>query len=79
MRRYWIILVAFLMLVLAGCQQATTEQSEATPTEASPTIMPTEEVVSQVDYCLSCHTDKEQLISTAKPEEPVEAESKGVG
>lgn len=43
----------------------------------TPTTEPTEEVA--IDHCVVCHTDKEQLISTAKAEEPAEAESEGVG
>ena len=29
--------------------------------------------------CIDCHSDKDQLINTAKPEEVVEAESSGEG
>jgi hypothetical protein len=43
----------------------------------TPTTAPTEVVV--VDYCAACHTDKEQLISTAHGEEASEKESEGVG
>lgn len=43
----------------------------------TPTTEPTEVVA--VDYCVACHTDKDQLISTAKVEEAHEAESEGVG
>ncbi len=80
MRRFWPILVAILALLLAGCQKAATEEPVPTVTEAPPTAEPTEEAVVEVDYCLSCHTDKEQLVATAKPEEEAaESESKGVG
>lgn len=59
-----------------------TVEPTATPTQeptATPTLepTPTEEVVA--DYCVECHTDKEELIATAKEEEPAESESKGVG
>ena len=76
------ILLLALMLFLAGCQAVT---PEPVPTDTAipptPTIEPTEtiEVVADVDYCVDCHTDKEQLISTAKPEEVAEEESSGVG
>jgi hypothetical protein len=36
-------------------------------------------VEPSVDYCVQCHTDKEQLINTAKPEEVHEAENEGEG
>lgn len=75
-------LMLVFMLLLAGCQTAT---PEPTPTNTAippiPTMEPTATVavVANVDYCVDCHTDKEQLISTAKPEETVEGESSGVG
>ena len=41
---------------------------------------PTEKaVVEVVDACLACHSDKDQLIETAAPEEKVPSESSGVG
>lgn len=77
MRRFLPILIA-MMALLVGCQK-TSDEPVPTATEAPPTLAPTEQVVEEVDSCLACHTDKERLISTAKPEEPVESESKGVG
>lgn len=48
------------------------------PTVApSPTSSPT--VVISNDSCIQCHTDKEQLIATAKEEEVVEQLSEGEG
>jgi hypothetical protein len=35
--------------------------------------------IAENNECLKCHSDKDRLIETAKPEEPVESESKGVG
>lgn len=67
-----------LGLVLSGCAA---QAETPTATEAS-LETPTEVVVSAPDSseCLACHTDKQQLIDTAKPEETdQEAESKGVG
>jgi hypothetical protein len=56
---------------------APTETMAPTPT-TEPT--PTEEVIAEVsDQCLACHSDKDQLINTAKPEEQAPSESSGVG
>ncbi len=49
--------------------QAPTETPEQTETVA----------VAQVDQCIECHTDKDQLIDTAAPEEEVVEESEGAG
>jgi hypothetical protein len=49
-----------------------TEQPSATPVNT-----PTE--LAAVNYCLDCHTDKDELIRTAKPEEYIEKESEGAG
>lgn len=80
MRKNWpIFLATFLLLLLTGCQEATPEESVPTETAVAPTARPTEEPVVEENYCISCHTDKEQLIATAKSEEVVEEESSGVG
>lgn len=72
--------LGLLVLLLAGCSQAPT----ATPTSVQPQepaqiAVPTATEVAAVNYCVECHTDKDQLIQTAKPEEEVESESEGVG
>lgn len=33
----------------------------------------------KVDYCITCHTDKDALIANAKPVEEVVEENEGVG
>jgi mono/diheme cytochrome c family protein len=45
----------------------------------SPTLAPTATEAVAVDYCISCHTDKDQLILTAKIEEELPEESEGAG
>jgi len=57
-------------------QPSATPTQEPTPT-SEPTATPTEEVVGEA--CIGCHSDKERLVALAKPEEPAEEESKGVG
>ena len=54
------------------------ESEEATVTEES-TVEPVTEATSE--NCLTCHSDKEQLIDTAapEPEETESSESSGVG
>ena len=80
MRKMLIFILASMLLFLAGCQAATPEPvPTSTPFPPTPTIEPTVEVVIEEDYCVSCHTDKEQLISVAVPEEDTESESSGVG
>lgn len=69
-----------LMLTLAACNaepEQTLAQVTVEPTAAAVETTPTFE--PQTDYCLDCHTDKDQLIQTAKTEEVVESESEGVG
>ncbi len=68
--------------------------TEAPVETAAPAVEPTEEpteepaqettetevaVVDEGDQCVACHTDKAQLIDTAKPEEEVVEESEGAG
>ena len=78
MKKYLPVLAVAVLLFLTGCQSQTVKAQFA----SEPTV-PETEVITQppdvVDYCAACHTDKEQLISTAKPEEIVEKESTGAG
>jgi hypothetical protein len=79
MRKFLPGFLAVFLLLLTGCQGVTTEEPVPTDTAVAPTAKPIEEPVVGENYCISCHTDKEQLITTAKPEEVVEDESSGVG
>ncbi len=75
------LLLGVGLVLLAGCGASTTPTAEtpaetAVVTEAPAAAAPTAETV---DNCVDCHTNKQMLIDTAKPEEPVESESEGVG
>ncbi|MEW6030699.1 MAG: hypothetical protein ACOYZ8_03470 [Chloroflexota bacterium] len=72
------VMFACFVLMLVSCQNTGTEPVLAPTGE---TVAPSSETPEPVaeNYCLSCHTDKEELIETAKPEEVVEAESSGTG
>ena len=52
------------------------EQPEGEPA-SEPTEVPMEE--PQANYCVECHTDKDMLIDTARPEEEVISENEGAG
>ena len=77
-----------LLLALSGCSQtnsqsqvaaSATDTSQSTK-EVKPTNSPAIEATSvAVDNCVSCHSDKEMLIKTAKLEEEQVAENEGVG
>ena len=79
MRRLLFLMGLLCLLYLTGCNTSTTiPEPTAVPTE-TPEPVPTPEPTEMVDYCVSCHTDKERLISTSKPVVETEAESSGVG
>jgi hypothetical protein len=88
------IRVIFLLLVgsllIAACgQQVATEIQPPSSSSVAPEPAPVSEapvmvaepvaLVETPDECLLCHTDKQRLIDTAKPEEDLEAENKGEG
>ncbi len=79
--RIWLGLLAGVLILLAGCARA--PQPVPTATREAPTQPPvateTATAQPQVNYCVECHTDKDRLIQTAKPEEEVVEESEGAG
>jgi hypothetical protein len=87
-KRILIILAGLLWLGLASCQQ-NSERPYPTVRPRTPTVEPTMTATAAlsenlptatpVDECIRCHTDKQRLIDTAKPEVVVESESTGVG
>lgn len=78
MRKTFLAWISISVLGLAACQQPTPvpQASQPTPAEVFPV---SQKIEAPENYCVSCHTDKEQLIAAAKPEEMVEAESSGAG
>ncbi len=79
--RLWLGMAGLLVL-LAACARSpqptpTAQVEQPVAPAASPT--PAATAVAQVDYCVECHTDKDRLIETAKPEEVVVEESEGAG
>ncbi|GIV62849.1 MAG: hypothetical protein AB1457_14675 [Chloroflexota bacterium] len=79
--RIWLGLLAGVLILLAGCARATPSVPVTnTPLPTQP-VVPTATLTTepQVNYCVECHTDKDRLIQTAKPEEEVIEESEGAG
>lgn len=94
LQRFVAILLLLGLLWLAGCgeqppQSSATPAAEVAlvdeesvapaPTEAAAVPEPPAAESESVDECLRCHTDKEMLIATAKPEEVVISENEGEG
>lgn len=77
--RIWLVMLTGLVILLTGCARATQPLPTATmPLPTQPPV-PTATTQPQVNYCVECHTDKDSLIRTAKPEEAVVEESEGAG
>ena len=79
------LLLTVLFLSLSGCTGGTPTLAPEEPTEE-----PTEEAApdpepapvmeaAEVNHCLDCHTEKQSLISTAKPVEVLVSENEGEG
>ncbi len=72
-----VIIALGLGLLLGACAAPANPVPTAVSTPTLPAVLFTPQ--SSVDYCVSCHTDKDALIQTAKPEEKAPSESEGVG
>jgi hypothetical protein len=79
--RIWLGVLTGVIILLAGCARATQPVPTATPPLPTQPAVPTATLTDepQVNYCVECHTDKDRLIQTAKPEEEVISESEGAG
>ena len=69
-----------ITVVPVGLPSATARASSPTP-DPRPTRTPTQIPVptQAVDYCVSCHTDKDTLVKNLKPAEVKPKESEGAG
>lgn len=80
----WVILFMIFVIMVSGCSGKTSVLVGDDVSKTNPLLVPasqsdTDSSIPEPDECLKCHSDKDLLISTAKPEEVVESESKGVG
>jgi len=81
----FVSLVSSLLIVACGAKPAVTVDPTVTSSSATPTaVVETATSVpivdeEEVDQCVSCHTKKQMLIDTAKPEEEVISENEGAG
>ena len=83
---FFTLILSMLLAWTFGCSSTAVEKESPTqePVEEAPTEAPlppptTTSEPEMVNHCLDCHTDKELLISTAKPEEEVISENEGAG
>ena len=78
MRKVILVLISTGFFWLSACQNPTPVPK--VPESAVPVAIPVSQNIEGAEnYCISCHTDKDRLIASAKPEEMVEAESSGAG
>jgi hypothetical protein len=84
--RQSLLLLATFSLLISSCQP--TETASLKPKTLSREIPVVSALINspaqaadpiENNECLNCHSDKDRLVETAAPEEPAEAESKGVG
>ncbi len=83
-KKIYLTVLFFMAMILTGCNTATEnapiDEAPPMPTQVEKVqlVLPTD-VPEVVDECTACHTDKDRLIDTAKPEEEVIKESEGAG
>lgn len=87
--KYQLLSVLFIFVVIiTSCQPLESTNVDISSVSGDPSsllnLIITSRSYNKVDVtegneCLNCHSDKDLLIKTAKPEEVVESESKGVG
>lgn len=77
---FWIIFLASCSSANTGGNVVEEMETEAVPTATSRVALalPTE-IPEEPNACLNCHSDKQHLIDTAKPEEEVVSENEGAG
>jgi len=84
----WLYLFTIVIFLTSSCRPTETEDADTLTTSNSVPFLKTviniafqdnDPNVVEANECLNCHSDKNLLIETAKPEEMVESESEGVG
>ncbi len=86
MKRQILTTLMIAIVFISGCA-APKPAPTAEPTEPVVPVVESEAVTEaasqveteKVDYCITCHTDKDALIANAKPVEEVVEENEGVG
>ena len=66
-------------LPAAAVAQITDEAVEVSDAPAEDPTQTEMAPAEQVNYCIECHTDKDELVDTAAPEQEVVEESEGAG
>jgi hypothetical protein len=78
-----LLFLTTLTLLISSCQPKAdlSVNRQTTPKEVAAVAPSNSSTQADIEEneCLNCHSDKDRLVETAKPEEPAEAESKGVG
>jgi hypothetical protein len=80
MKKYLPVIALIALFWSSGCQSRTANAQVVSQPLIAPVAAASVPLQREaVDQCVVCHTDKDELISTAKPEEVVETESSGAG